>query len=359
MTPLSAIHQVVGTLRSGSSISDYAVGLQAAFRSWGYRSTLYATHIPTSMRALAQPLHRLKPRRDGTELVLLHYSMRTEATEYVKKLGAPIILCYHNVTPPRYFGSLGGAIAESTEQTHEDLLAFIPYTRLALADSTYNSADLLKAGYRDVRVQPVYVSNALLEVAPAPVATLEHAHGTKILFVGRLAPNKRCEDLVKALYHYRQIDPRAVLFLVGSAQDAGRYAEWLRNLIAMYDLEQAVEITGHVTASVLAAYYRQCDVFLCMSEHEGFCIPILESMRFGLPVLAYDSTAVPETMGGAGILLRQKAFPVIAELIHLLVVDQDFRSRVIRHQYGAADRFSPERVLTRFRSHVDNLGYGA
>jgi glycosyltransferase involved in cell wall biosynthesis len=160
---------------------------------------------------------------------------------------------------------------------------------------------------------------------------------TNFLFVGRVLPNKRFEDLIKVFCIYqRYIDPDSRLLLVGESHGFERYFDALMRLVDDLALEDVV-FTGHVDTDDLVAYYMVADVFLSMSEHEGFCAPLLEAFRSGLPVMAFDAGAVAETLGGAGVLVREKRFEEIAEMAHLLVHDENLRRQVVQRQFEALD----------------------
>jgi L-malate glycosyltransferase len=145
------------------------------------------------------------------------------------------------------------------------------------------------------------------------------------------------------------------LFLVGAWRGMERYHGELRDLVRALDLEDYVVFTGHVSLSELVAYYRRADLFVSMSEHEGFCVPILEAMHFRVPILAYSAAAVPDTLGTAGVLVSRKDFPVLAETAHLLVTDRKLRDRVIRRQRQRLLDFRPEAVAERFHAYVQEL----
>jgi glycosyltransferase involved in cell wall biosynthesis len=162
--------------------------------------------------------------------------------------------------------------------------------------------------------------------------------GPLLLFVGRLVPNKRQDDLIKLLYFYRRITPTARLLLVGDPW-VPEYANWLRALAADLKLGEAVLIRGHVSQPELVTYYRLASLYVSMSEHEGFGKPLLESMHLGLPVLAYAAAAVPGTLGGAGWLFRHKHFESLAEVVHLLVNDVVLRQRLVTRQAARAQQF--------------------
>lgn len=353
MSGVAAIHQVVGKSSVGYSISDYALALQEALREWGYESMIYSSEADPDLAERVRPLQTFHPRPGGQELLLLHYVMATETTRWARETGLPLILFYHNVTPSHFFSGLGGALGQALEKGRAELPCFRAQTRLALAASAYSRQEMVAAGYDPVYVQPILVPDTLQQVTPDPGVLAQQGSGPNLLFVGRLAPNKRAEDIVKILYYYRQIDPAVRLFLVGARRYTQRYANWLRHFVQQAELDEAVIFTGHVSQEALAAYYRIATVFVMMSEHEGFGIPLVESMRFDVPVVAYSSTAVPETLGGAGMLIHQKNYAVIAELLHLLHTDADLRAQIVARQRERVQAFAPQKVKHQFRRHIE------
>jgi len=193
------------------------------------------------------------------------------------------------------------------------------------------------------------------ELAPDSSVMSAMQTGPNLLFVGRIAPNKRCEDVIKILHQYRQIKPSAHLYLVGPTHHTQPYTDWLHDFVQQYELEDAVTFTGYVSDAELAAYYRQADVFVMMSEHEGFGIPLIEAMRFDLPLIAYRGTAVTETMGGAGILIHQKRYDVIAALIHQINSNADLRQKIIEAQRQRVQTFALDKVLSQLRAAIEEL----
>jgi glycosyltransferase involved in cell wall biosynthesis len=154
-----------------------------------------------------------------------------------------------------------------------------------------------------------------------PAGRTSAATGAHWLFVGRLAPNKAAHDLVKALAAYRRAyDPEARLLLVGG-QGHPLYTEAVRRFVEALGLDGAVEMTGTVSHAELAAAYEASDVFVCLSDHEGFCFPLLEAMHHGLPIVGYDSGAVATTIGNGGLVIRSKtASEVAAAVAKVLMV---------------------------------------
>jgi glycosyltransferase involved in cell wall biosynthesis len=343
---------MVGNAGPGNSISAGARVLRSALREWGYGSQIYAeTVAPASTWGDILAYRRYTPK--PSDLLILHYTLASPQTEFIKSLDVPLVLIYHNVTPPHFLVGANQQVASRAATGRNQLPSLRKQTILALGVSEFNRRDLVAAGYTRTGVVPVLIPEDLLRTPADPEVMERLKDSVNLLCVGRVAPNKRLEDVIKVLYYYRQIEPSARLFLAGHTEYYAPYVRWLRGLVSWLDLENAVTFTGHVSDAALAAYYRRTDVFVYMSEHEGFGIPLVESMRFGVPVIAFASTAVPETLGGAGILVTRKHFPVVAEIIHLLQSDADLREKVIARQTIRAQELAPDRTLEQIRSHLD------
>jgi glycosyltransferase involved in cell wall biosynthesis len=354
VSSIQAVHQMVGNAGPGNSISNGARLLRDALRDWGYRADIYAeTVAPATSWGDVRPFRRYRPA--PSDLLVVHYSQASALIEYVRTLEVPVLLVYHNITPPRFFVGVNPALEQATAQGRTQLPRLRDQSVAAIAVSDFNRRDLEKVGYAQIHKIPVIVPETLSQVTPDPQLLASLENGVNLLCVGRVAPNKRFEDVIKTLFYYRQIEPCARLFLVGSTANTRPYAAWLRDFVAWLGLEEAVTFTGHVSDAALAAYYRGADAFVYMSEHEGFGIPLVESMRFGVPVIAYAAAAVPETLGGAGVLVTEKRFPVIAELLHVIQSDAQVRGRLIARQHARARDFAPEQVLHQFRALLDEI----
>ncbi len=354
MSRIRAIHQALGKSTPGYSVSNYALALQDAFRQWGFQSTIYASEVAPELGRRVQPLRKF--RSHPNDLLILHYVMANDVTTWLKQYPEqPLILSYHNVTPPHFFTGIGGQYTQGAAQAQSELKAFQAQTRLALTFSRFNAQDLEAVGYTNIEIIPLLMPTTLQEQTPDPnVMSTVRTH-PNLLFVGRLAPNKRCEDAIKILHQYRQIEPAAHLYLVGPRRHARPYSDWLVDFVRQYKLQDAVTFAGYVSDTALAAYYRRADIFIMMSEHEGFGIPLVEAMRFDLPVIAYDSAAVSETMGGTGVLIKQKRYDVIAALIHEINTNPDLRRKIVAAQRERVQTFAPERVLSQLHAAIAEL----
>jgi glycosyltransferase involved in cell wall biosynthesis len=217
--------------------------------------------------------------------------------------------------------------------------------RCALADSAFNESELHALGCTHTAVAPILLDFADYETAPDPTLLAERRRarqggGTDWLAVGRIAPNKCQHDIVLAFAAFRKLhDPRARLTVIGG-QSAGEYWRALHRLTAALGIADAVTFTDVVSHAELLACYRSADVLLCLSEHEGFNVPVVEAMYFGIPVVAYAATAVPDTVADAGILLTDKDPVVVAGAVERLRSDASLRELIVDAGHQRAEHFS-------------------
>jgi glycosyltransferase involved in cell wall biosynthesis len=224
---------------------------------------------------------------------------------------------------------------------------------LGLADSAYNELRLQEAGYERTGVLPIAIDEAHYDLVDnALLAAQLDVEGPTLLFVGRLAPNKKQEDLVKLLFCYRRISPSARLLLVGDRWTVG-YDRWVEQLAQELELGHAVKLTGKVSQQDLVTCYRHSHLYISMSEHEGFGKPLVESMVLGLPVLAYAAAAVPYTLGRAGVQFHQKDFERLAELVDILVEDGALRQRIIDAQREKVNDYLAPQLRRQFIAYLE------
>ena len=341
------LHHLAQAIMPGDAISHCALALHHSAQARGYDSQVYARWIDPSMRREASPLERCRPKKG--DILLYHFGLGSELTEFVcSNSGARLVLIYHNLTPPHYFKLEDPLLAQSLQAGQEQVVELQKHVELAIADSAYSARELSGLGYSNLAVVPPVYLDEKYEIPPDK-ATLEKLadQKTNILFVSRIAPNKKQEDVIKSFYFYRRLNPHSRLFLVGPLGVTKVYYRWLLDLVDYLGLPE-VHFTGRVSQAELNAYYRSADVFVSMSEHEGFGMFLVESMYFDLPIIAYESTAVPETLGHSGVLVKKKDFPITAELIHLLATDQDLRQAILENQRQRLMHFARERVEAQF-----------
>lgn len=352
------VHQLCARFEFGDAVSNHVLAIDRALSSLGFETDIFANTLDGYGMQVARPDSEYAPSADSEEdLLIYHYSVYCpNYTDYLKTRNRRMLI-YHNITPPEFFSAYDVGVAEFC-RLGRDLLPELAGCELALGDSEYNRLELIEAGFDEARtgVLPIFVDYDGLLALKGREHPPDGRKGTfKVLFVGRAVPNKRVEDVIRAFFYYnRCVNSASELFLVGASW-VDRYDAQLRWLIDSFGLAGRVHTTGRVSDSALAAYYGEADVFLSMSEHEGFGVPLVESMAFDVPVLAYSAAAVPYTLGGAGLTFDVKDFPRVGELLELLRTDKSLVESVIGSQRERLRDFSPEALIATFLDALDTV----
>lgn len=331
-----AVHQLLAALSYGDAIGNEALAIRAHLRAEGFRSDIFAESVHPRMAAECRPLWSYPEESAADTVCLYHFSIGSAAGRLIFHAPDRLVTIYHNITPARFLLGFHPHLAGLCYHGRRELQAFAPRSELALGDSEFNRRELVEAGYSRTAVLPIVLDLARYDGVPSPVVRRLYGDGRRnLLFVGRIIPNKRIEDLVRVFAAYqRWLDPRCRLLLVGDSRGQERYLRRLCEWIDELRLSEVV-LTGQVDHDDLLAYYSLADAFLCLSEHEGYCVPLLEAMNAGVPVIAYDAGAVRETLRGGGVLLREKQPLEVAELLHAVVHDPGLRAAVLASQRRA------------------------
>jgi glycosyltransferase involved in cell wall biosynthesis len=326
----------VAALSYGDAIGNEALAIQGHLRRAGFDSDIFAERVHPRMAHLARPLWEYGDVSSPDTVCIFHFSIGSAAGRLIYHAPDRLVSVYHNITPADWFLGFHPHLAGLCHHGRRELAAFASRTELGLADSEFNRRELEAAGYPRTAVLPIVLDLDDYRRPAAPVARRLYDDGrVNVLFVGRIIPNKRIEDLIGvfALYQ-RHLEPRSRLLLVGDHRGHERYYDRLQERVRRLGADEVV-FTGHVDDDDLRGYYSAGDLFLCLSEHEGYCVPLIEAMAFGLPVIAYDAGAVAETLRGGGILLREKRPEVVAELLGRVQEDGILRAEVLRTQERA------------------------
>ena len=351
-----AVHQVMATLGYGDAIGNEALGIQRVLQAAGYDSRIYVETAEERVEHLTEDYRDLRGRSRPDDLLIHHFSLGSKPSRVAFALPERMVLIYHNITPPSYFMGVNETLVLQCWSGQRELRAYTHRCDLALGDSEYNRRELEAIGFERTDVLPVVPSFAHLDVTPNPLLAAGFDDDrTNILFVGRMIPNKRIDNLVRIFQAYRlKYDRRARLLLVGSHGGFEGYVASLYDLIAKLRVPD-VHLIGHVSNEELTALYDVGDIFLSASAHEGFCVPLVEAFYKGLPVVAFRSTAVPDTMDGAGILYESDDPRHVASLLHTLVTDPAWQDEVIRGQDEALRRLRHEDFEQRLLDIVDEV----
>jgi len=356
------VHQLYCAAIPGDAIGNLILELDLRLRSWGFESFIFAQHIDPEMAGRVRPDHEyLSYLHAADDLLIYHYGLHTSNVRYFQAARSRRLLMYHNITPAHYFRGWDRELELLCDIGRRTLPSLIDCD-LAVGDSDYNRRELVAVGFpaEKTDVLPLALLLSRFETLPAEQGLLEDLRReglVNFLTVGRVAPNKAIEDVIRIFYIYHQaINPRSRLYVVGSRY-LPAYDRALDALVAGLELGDAVRFTGPVfDPQVLKAYYQAADLYLCASYHEGFCVPLLESMYFGVPVLARKAAAVPETLGDAGVLFSRLGYAEVAEMAHMLVTDQALKAQVVARQQERLQEMAPSRVETRLQHLLARLG---
>lgn len=351
--------QLVTHLNIRDAIGNEVLAMDDVLRQHGYETVIMASKIHADLKIRARQMDLSMPRKE--DLILFHKANGDLITGKIAALPCKKVMIYHNITPAKYFFPYDLTFFTGLCIGRRQVRWYAPRMDACWADSAYNAAELLKVGVskEKLAVLPILFSENESKTQPNPVTErmLKSIFGTKLVSVGRIVPNKKWEDVIKAYAVYReQKDPNAVLFLLGSWDGMEKYYAKLKSFAADLKLnDRQVVFAGKVTDEEKEAYYRNSDALLCLSEHEGFCIPPVEASARDLPVLAYKAAAVPETLGSSGLQFAEKDYEAMAEALARLKTDPSFRQRIIEGQRENLKRFDPERIRPEFLRLVKKI----
>ena len=348
------IHQWVPAAHRGDAIGDSARQVRDLLRASGHESHLYALTIDEDLRDDVLPFADASA-RDG-DVTIFHFALPSPMTEAFAALRGIKVLQYHNITPAHFFARYDAGLFRLAALGRQELATLAGRVDLALGDSAFNREELEALGFDRTGVFPIAVNTARITAAPRRPA-LEKILGDGLinfLFVGRIVPNKRIEDHIRLAEVYkRYVDSYYRFIFVGRYDGLPRYYAQVRALMAEFKmLPDRFWFTGPVPDDDLAAFYRWADVYVSLSEHEGFCVPLIEAMAADVPVLAYAAGAVPETLGGAGVLFSPKDLELAAEALGMLVYDKPFRDTVVEGQRRRLADFSAARTAQRLHDLI-------
>lgn len=339
----SDIYHVMEALDLGDGVSEIAQSTAAILANLGYEQRIMARYWHPSLANQIQPISSILSHPNAA--LIFHYWNYNSSTWAIPAVKGRKALYYHNITPRDFF-DVGSDAYLQTERGYRQLANIIDSFNLIIGDSQYNIDQLIAYTGVDrpsICIYPIIEPDALM--AKPYDANLLHAlrSTTKknILFVGRIARNKRQDRLITAFdRYYRSIRQDVHLWLVGSDSFDPEYTAELRELCAALPSGRNISLTGKVSDEQLQAYFRAADLFMCASEHEGFCIPIAQAMAYGIPVIAYAAAAIPETLGQGGILVNEWDDQGITNHIHSIVEDPILRSTLQIRAQQSLSRFS-------------------
>jgi L-malate glycosyltransferase len=336
------VEQFLPSLHYGDAVGNSALALHRFLLSRGVGSRIIALNCDASVKDQATLFSDY--RLDADAVKILRFAIPSPLTDFFLGLNGKKVLIYHNITPSRFFAGYSDSLVHITTAGREQLKKLNCCFDLSIGDSSFNSDELRELGFANVRVFPLLVNlEDYGQQASRSYAALLKNERKNIMFAGRISPNKKIEDLIKVVFFYKKyISPAVRLIVAGNTASLPKYYLAVQDLASRFHLTaEDVFFTGHLPMDEFLAVYGLADVFLSMSEHEGFCLPLLESCYFQVPVVAFDAGAVAETLGGAGILFRDKDSALVAGLVEEVLEKESLRQRL---QAQAAERISRYRL---------------
>lgn len=344
------IDQLIPAYHRGDAIGDTASHMKTFFLSQGFRSQIYCLSRDDELEdesCLLESFQKPSPE----DITILHFALPSPLTQAFRNLPSQKVIIYHNITPPEFFSDFSPELMRISQKGREELESLARHVSLVLADSEYNRQETLELGFARAEVFPLFIDFDKYLKPPNPfLYDFFYNDRTNILFVGRIAPNKKIEDLIKMTFYFKKyVSPLVRLIVVGKTSTIPKYYESLVRLADEFYLKpEEICFTGHISDEDMFALYRASDVFLSMSEHEGFGLPFIEAMIFDLPIIAYDCTAVPSTLESAGVLFKNKDVAEISELVRIVISGQTLREKIItaqRERLNTFKRFKHEQFL--------------
>lgn len=351
------IIQVLPTISYGDAVSNDAINIDKILKKNGYETELYAENIDKKLKDKVFKISKLK-KVNKNDILIYHKSTGTDLSFLLEKYKCKKIMRYHNITPGKYLEKYNKYLYNLVEYGRKGLEYASKYFNYSLAVSDYNKNELDELKYKSTMTLPILIPFEDYKKEPDKKVIKKYSDGKKnILFVGRVVPNKAQEDIIKSFYYYKKYangDSR--LILVGNDNGFKNYSDLLKRLVTELGLENDVIFSGHIKFEEILAFYKVADLFLCMSEHEGFCVPLVESMLFKVPILAYNSSAIKDTLGNSGVLVNKKNYFLISELMNFILLDENIKKEIIKKQNKRLEDFQLEKVEKQLLEFIRRIG---
>lgn len=340
------VYQVIENLAFGDAIGNYTLFLNDILEEAGFETRIYAENIGKRIDMDKVSYLKELPELYEDDLVIYQMCQSSKLTDILKKIRCKKACIYHNITPPEFFEAYDTSQAAFQRKGMLEVKSLNHTFDYVFGVSKFDCQDLIKMGYDRERTEVLPLIVPFDDYKTEPDKTIVDKYSddwVNILFVGRVSPNKKQEDIIRIFAFYKKyVNPKSRLFLVGSFFNE-KYRFCLKKYVKELEIED-VYFTDQVKFSEILAYYSCADIFCCMSEHEGFCVPLLEAMMFEKPIVAFDSSAIGETLGGSGVLMDSKDPCMISMVFKKIQEDHELRERIIKEQNERLEYFSLENL---------------
>jgi len=350
----NTIHQLVPVLAPRDAVGNEVLAIRSLLRNLGYASEIYVETIHPEMAHEVKSYFPIKGKFEP-DIIIYHHAIGSKLVDAILNSSAKIIVIYHNLTPEEYFVGINDEIVQNIRQGKKQLDELRDSASLVVTHSNFSAQELRKKEFLNVKVIPFLFDFSTYDIKPDEEIVRKFKKNVNFLFVGRLVPHKKIENILKVFSYYNTcINSNSNLFLVGNNTGTEKYYQWLRYLIKESKLAN-IHFANKVEYKDLAAYYKIANVYLSMSEHEGFGASLVESMHFGVPIIAYKSSAIPETLGEASIIVDNESSEEIGEVIDLILNNNGIREKIIQNQKERLKMFDSNKIIKEFENTIQSL----
>ncbi|XDD51860.1 glycosyltransferase family 4 protein [Leptospira sp. WS92.C1] len=348
---MKSVQQFSAGFNPGDAISNQMLEIRSYLKDLECKGDIYSENIGAAKLPFVKKYKAYK--KSSKDILFYHHSIHSSIFGFLRSFRSPRILIYHNVTPYHFLKSYDLKMSYLLKKGREELKEMQNRFNLVFAVSKFNQKELEELGFENVGILPITYQLS------QPISRIDKKNSEikKILFVGRITPNKRQDDLIRLAHAYKSLyGDRFQFYLAGfSSRELYLYREELERMLDFYDLRKNILITDFLADQELKNLYQEADVFVSMSEHEGFCVPLIEAMVHRIPILAYEGGAVPETLNGSGILFTEKKFPDLAILLNKILTDDSFKNQILNGQDLRLEEFKKSESKLVLRKAIENL----
>lgn len=352
------IYQLLSTIAYGDAVSNDTIAMEKVIKRMGLHTRIYAESIVAPLdKKTALHVDELKNVKKD-DIIIFHMSTGSRLNFDVAKYECRKIVVYHNITPAEYFKKNDKKFMDICQYGLQGACYLADKVDYCIADSKFNKNDLINMGYKSpIDVLPIIIPMTDYDKKPDKGILKKYSDDyVNILFTGRIAPNKKQENLIAAFYYYNRLyNNKSRLILAGSFRYEDPYYIRLTEYTKKLGMGEDVVFTGHIKFNQILAYYNIADIFLCLSEHEGFCVPLVEAMKFKVPIIAYNQAAVPETMNYNGMILDDNNPQYVAACIDEMVKNQKLRENIIEQQSKRLEYYSYDNVSNMFEKYISKF----
>jgi len=352
-TKQKTIHQIVPILSPRDAIGSEVLLIQQILQKMGFNSEIFVEHVHPEMSSFCSIL----PSNGSlnANAIIYHHAIGSNLIEKVLSSQSKKILIYHNITPEKYFINVNETLAQSISKGRTQLKNLINKMDLTITHSEYSAEELERLGYSNIKIIPFMLDLKSHDILPINKIISKHNDTTNFLCVGRIMPHKKIEDVIKIFSYYNKcINSNSKLFIVGNYLGSEKYYLWLKNITKTTKLKDVYFILK-ASLQELISYYKIADVFVSMSEHEGFGVPLVESMYHKIPIFANSKGAIPEVLGKSGILIEDNDLQLISELINIVLSDKKIKDDIVNDQNEQLRKFDLKDSQTIFTKHIQSV----